>query len=419
MAKFLNSEGVKTLLEKLSDLFVKKDGNKVLSDVNFSTTDKTKLDNANTTTITVGEETIGGNGEDVDVTITGGNGITVTADEDTITISANVVEQTAYYLKKESQATEGAFASYKLYSKTGQGAETAVTDSAVIDIPKDYLVKSAKLETYTDTDGSSIPEGAGSAGTYIVLVMNTKDAEDAGEDGEKLYINVTSLIDVYTAGNGIDITSNKVSVKLDTTKQNGLTVGENGLGIELASSSQNGAMSKEDKQNIKTLMDALNGDLLEALKDLDTDKIKMLSELEVDDLGAKLTVSSDNDITINLQNMSNETLETGVTFSSANKALDFTASSNTITATVNVDTTGGLKVDASKGITTNLGNGLQTTNNAIAIKTKANNGLTVDTDGIYVALKTNGGLSVDTTGIAVDAMSTEDIETIFTELNKG
>lgn len=67
------------------------------------------------------------------------------------------------------------------------------------DFIKDGMLQSATLETN--------PSGQ-TAGTYIVLTFNT----DAG--AEPIYINVTSLIDTYLAGNGLTLSGHTFSVKV-------------------------------------------------------------------------------------------------------------------------------------------------------------------------------------------------------------
>lgn len=62
---------------------------------------------------------------------------------------------------------------------------------------KDGMLESAELVVN--------PEGQ-DAGTYLVLTFNT----DSGS--EPIYVDVSSLIDVYTAGNGITITGKEISV---------------------------------------------------------------------------------------------------------------------------------------------------------------------------------------------------------------
>lgn len=67
------------------------------------------------------------------------------------------------------------------------------------------------------------PEGQ-AAGTYLKLTFNT----DAGV-ADPILVNVTSLIDVYTAGNGISISGKEVSVKIDSTSEGFLEVGTAGV----------------------------------------------------------------------------------------------------------------------------------------------------------------------------------------------
>jgi hypothetical protein len=70
------------------------------------------------------------------------------------------------------------------------------------------------------------PATALAAGKYIAWVMTAPDGTDNG-----LYVNVQDLVDVYSAGNGIEINgSNVVSVKVVSGSH--LVVGSAGLGIE-------------------------------------------------------------------------------------------------------------------------------------------------------------------------------------------
>lgn len=82
-----------------------------------------------------------------------------------------------------SVTTEGALKSYTFY----QGEKKDENKLAVIDIPKDFLVKSGSI--VKNPDGQP-------AGTYIELIINSKDAS-ATDD--KIYINVADLVDAYTA----------------------------------------------------------------------------------------------------------------------------------------------------------------------------------------------------------------------------
>lgn len=88
-----------------------------------------------------------------------------------------------YSMKKLDAATEGMSASYQL-TKDG----TAI--GAVIDIPKDMVVKSGSVQTFA---AGELPAGVAEAGTYIVLVL-------ANTNSDKLYIKVDELIEYVTSG---------------------------------------------------------------------------------------------------------------------------------------------------------------------------------------------------------------------------
>ena len=69
-----------------------------------------------------------------------------------------------------------------------------------IDIPKDFLVKSGKVVTIIGNIDSDNELTSGLAdGTYLKLVINSTDSLS---NASKIYISVTSLIDVYTAAQG-------------------------------------------------------------------------------------------------------------------------------------------------------------------------------------------------------------------------
>ena len=100
----------------------------------------------------------------------------------------------------------------KLVGKDGEEIATI----PATDFIKDGMLKSVTLEEN--------PSGQ-TSGTYLHFVFNS--------DSEKqdIYLNVTDLIDIYTAGNGIDINDdNQVSLKLaDDNEVEFLTLGANGL----------------------------------------------------------------------------------------------------------------------------------------------------------------------------------------------
>ena len=136
-----------------------------------------------------------------------------------------------YTIVKLGTATEGYIATYQLQK---DGAQVG----ANIDIPKDYLVKSAEIKTST---GEGDPSGLPADSKYIDFVINTKVG--TGEESH-IYLDVQSLVDAYTPGNGIEISeANVISAKV--VAENGLSVGTTGIAMALASGTANGAMSSD------------------------------------------------------------------------------------------------------------------------------------------------------------------------------
>ena len=96
-----------------------------------------------------------------------------------------------------------------------QGGELIGT----IDIPKDIVVKEGTL-VYGYWSGDTFTEDEEGPDLAIKLVLNNDDV---------IYINAKDLVDTYTAGDGINIDDNEISIKLDRNGEPFLTVGENGL----------------------------------------------------------------------------------------------------------------------------------------------------------------------------------------------
>ena len=151
------------------------------------------------------------------------------------------VDVPEYSIVKLGTATDGYIATYQLQK---DGVQAGVN----IDIPKDYLVKSAEIKTSTgDGDPSGLPAGS----KYIDFVINTKVG--TGEESH-IYLDVQSLVDAYTAGNGIEISeANVISAKVVVA--NGLSVGSAGIAMALASGTANGAMSKEQFTKLGEIAD--------------------------------------------------------------------------------------------------------------------------------------------------------------------
>lgn len=147
----------------------------------------------------------------------------------------------AYTIEKQATADEGYAVSYKLKKTVG---ETVSYVGDVINIPKDMVLKSATLETVTEAD---VPyTGAVVGDPYIHMVFNDAAASD-------ICVPVKGLVDTYTAGEGITIVDNAISVKI-ATEAHGLVAVEGGLSINLATAENDGAMSAIDKAALDALV---------------------------------------------------------------------------------------------------------------------------------------------------------------------
>lgn len=166
--------------------------------------------------------------------------VKITVDEAGHMTSAEEVAIAEYSVVKLETATDGYLASYQLQK---DGAPVGAT----INIPKDYLVKSASVKTATADDPSGFAEGT----KYIDFIVNTYDTDSGTGKESHIYLNVQDLVDVYTAGNGIEISgANAISVKV--VAENGLSVDASGVKMGVASENANGAMAS-------TMVAKLNG----------------------------------------------------------------------------------------------------------------------------------------------------------------
>lgn len=146
-----------------------------------------------------------------------------------------------YAIEKQETADEGFAVSYKLKKTVGE--ESSYVGDA-INVPKDMVLQSATLETVAEVD---VPyTGAVVGDPYIHMVFNDAAASD-------IYVPVKGLVDTYTAGDGIKIIDNAISVKI-AAEAHGLVAIEGGLSINLATAENDGAMSKEDKAALDALV---------------------------------------------------------------------------------------------------------------------------------------------------------------------
>ena len=135
------------------------------------------------------------------------NGTAVTPDANKV-VNITIPAAAEYTITKRANAETGYAATYDL-KKDG----TAVGDA--INIPKDFLVKSAELKVVTTADDPY--EGAQVGDKYIDFVINTKD--DTGT-ATHIYLPVNDLVDTYT-GDETTIhigNDNVISAKVDVAQ---------------------------------------------------------------------------------------------------------------------------------------------------------------------------------------------------------
>lgn len=193
--------------------------------------------------------------------------------------------QAKYEIKKLETATEGYLASYQL-EKDG------VKAGAVIDIPKDYLVKSATCETCAKADTPIAGLKVGDK--YLDFVINTKDSTVA--TGDHVYVNVADLVDTYTAGDNIKIENNSISLASKISWV--YSVPDDGA-YELTEFEQNSLKMEKDLSGAtKTIITpgnvciSFNGDYSASLQDLPNKVDKVDGRGLIDEGFAKKATSS-------------------------------------------------------------------------------------------------------------------------------
>ncbi|NCE65029.1 hypothetical protein D1159_10690 [Pseudoflavonifractor sp. 524-17] len=136
-----------------------------------------------------------------------------------------------YTLVKKAAAEGNALATYQLL-RDG----TPVGES--VQIPKDYLVRSAQVHT-AETAGQPY-EGAAPGDKYLDFAINTADGSG---QGEHIYLPVKELAQTYTAGAGIALSAeNCLSVRLGENA-NGLAAQDGALVLAEATDQTGGALS--------------------------------------------------------------------------------------------------------------------------------------------------------------------------------
>lgn len=147
-------------------------------------------------------------------------------------------------------------------SSPDYGTVPAANLIGYINIPKDFLVKSGKVitveagQTGSQWEGKYVvvaedgvvlpvanqyeaPGNISAAGKYLDFVVNTKaDGDGSAETDTHMIVAVNDLVDVYSGGNGINITDRVVSIDLTANgglELTGATEGQKTLGIKIYS----------------------------------------------------------------------------------------------------------------------------------------------------------------------------------------
>ena len=112
--------------------------------------------------------------------------------------------------------TSGTGSTLKSYAIKQNG-----TTIGTINIPKDLVVQSGSVVSGT-WNGSTFTENVSGTDNALKLVIANQTTP--------IYIDIAKLIDVYTPGDGVNVSNtNEISLQLDNTTEGFLTLGQNGL----------------------------------------------------------------------------------------------------------------------------------------------------------------------------------------------
>lgn len=140
----------------------------------------------------------------------------------------------------------GVKANDKILSLSGTELISTLTFTKEKISDKEYLiikgindVEIGKVDT-ADFTADSFLDNVALEGNELVFTFNTESGKD------KVRVDISKYIDTYTSGNGIDITSNKVSAKLDSTSESFLTVGTGGIKLSGVQDAINEAVANKN-----------------------------------------------------------------------------------------------------------------------------------------------------------------------------
>lgn len=185
------------------------------------------------------------------------NGAALTATDGEVDILISV--------EKKATANAGYAASYTIKAN-----DTALSPD--IDIPKDWLLTGVSKGTVTAADktaGGKFETDTDFAvgDRYVDMEFNIKSG--ATETSTHIYLNVQEFVDIYSAGDGLQESGGKFSIKIDTASVGGLTVGTNGLNLAVVTpdtysgstktaNGVAGAMSSADKYKLDNVSTGAN-----------------------------------------------------------------------------------------------------------------------------------------------------------------
>lgn len=187
------------------------------------------------------------------------------------------------------EASGDTLKSYTFYQGVATGDDAAAKEAkklTTINIPKDYLVRSAEVKT-VDTPDTPY-EGAEVGDKYIDFTVNTKDGAGTGT-ATHLYVAINDLIHPISGSVGTEIT-----VTVSSTNEIGATVNKiDGSKIVYKAETSEGA---DDEETVKAALtrldgnDTVTGSVAKAVKDgidaLDVDTALPFATYEAGTAGA-------------------------------------------------------------------------------------------------------------------------------------
>lgn len=196
------------------------------------------------------------------ISVAAGTGITISGEgtEKTIAVNANEFALSGI-------GGDNTYASK--YALTFNGQQVGTT---TINIPKDQFLEDAEFFPAATSDDVTASNGELTEGkpfirfTFAVKVKNESGAET--DEIKVVYVPVDGLVDTYTAGDGIAIDNNEVSIKLAAgNEEKFLTIGADGLilsGVQTAIDTAKSDAITGAVADAKTYTDQVSGDLTSA-----------------------------------------------------------------------------------------------------------------------------------------------------------